>query len=153
MPFSTEEIITQVKEKLYSNVYLDDACQAICELLHDNFDKYDWVGFYWSDTKQANMLKLGSFVGEPTEHVYIPFGKGICGQVAISEQTIIVDDVSRSDNYIACSIDVKSEIVVPILKDNRFIGQIDIDSHHLNAFNTKDQALLETICNLIAERC
>lgn len=153
MPFSTEEIIKQVAEELHSNASLNDKTQTICRLLYDSFDKYDWVGFYWSDSEQAEMLKLGSFVGEPTEHIYIPFGKGICGQVALSEQPMIVNDVSQSDNYIACSMSVKSEIVVPILKDNRFIGQIDIDSHHLNAFTAEDQALLETICNLIAERC
>lgn len=153
MPISTEELITQVKKELQLNASLESATQTICQILYDKFDKYDWVGFYWVDSEQVQMLKLGSFVGETTDHIYIPFGKGICGQVAVSEKTMIMDDVQQSDNYIACSINVKSEIVVPILKNEKFIGQIDIDSHHFNAFTSEDQAMLETICNLIAERC
>ncbi len=89
------------------------------------------------------MLQLKVYAGSPTEHTKIPFGKGICGQVAVSNQNFVVPDVMAQDNYIACSIDVKSEIVVPLFKDGQNIGQIDIDSHTKNAFSDEDTLFLE----------
>ena len=143
-----QNLLEQISFILENKQELTDSTQSICSLLHEQFPHYDWVGFYWAE---GNTLHLGSFAGNPTEHTQIPFGKGICGQVAESLQTMIVDDVSASDNYIACSIDVRSEIVVPILKNDQFIGQIDIDSHQLNAFSSDDQQFLENVCAKITE--
>lgn len=123
--------------------------QTICQLLHDNIPHYNWVGFYFHD-KELPQLHLGPYVGEPTDHTVIPFGKGICGQVAESNNTFVVPDVSAQDNYIACSFTVKSEIVVPLFIDGKNIGQIDIDSHVLNPFTDEDQAFLEQLCADIA---
>ncbi|MBA22667.1 MAG: histidine kinase [Flavobacteriales bacterium] len=120
----------------------------ICVLLKKENKTYDWVGFYFSnhDTKT---LHLKAFAGSPTDHNTIPFGKGICGQVAVSNKNFVVDDVSSQENYIACDINVKSEIVVPILVNQTNIGQIDIDSNTINAFNQKDVLLLEQVNNLV----
>lgn len=120
----------------------------ICQLLKQEIYHYDWVGFY---ILKEGELKLGDYVGKPTEHTNIPIGKGVCGQVAQKKQTIIVQDVSQEDNYIACSLDVQSEIVVPVLKDGEFIAELDIDSHSPAPFTGDDQVFLEKICELIAD--
>jgi L-methionine (R)-S-oxide reductase len=90
-------------------------------------------------------------VGEPTDHTVIPFGKGICGQVAVSNQNFVVPDVSAQTNYIACSFTVKSEIVVPLFVNGINIGQIDIDSHVLNPFTQEDEQFLEFVNNEVAK--
>ena len=106
---------------------------SICELLESNITYYNWVGFYFKNGDKDE-LKLGPYVGEPTDHTIIPFGKGICGQVAVSNENFVVPDVAAQDNYLACSINVKAEIVVPIFVNEENIGQIDIDSSHINPF-------------------
>lgn len=122
---------------------------AICELLEKEVLYYNWVGFYFKNGDK-NELKLGPYVGEPTDHTIIPFGKGICGQVALSNQNFIVPDVKAQDNYIACSITVKAEIVVPIFVNGENIGQIDIDSNTLNPFTKEDEEFLEYVCEKVS---
>jgi len=124
------------------------ARKKICEIL-SKLSGYDWVGFYVAD-KEKKLLRLDQFVGEPTEHVEIPFGKGICGQSAESESTFLVPDVSKESNYLACSLKVKSEIVIPIFKSGIFVAQLDIDSHQKNNFGTDDRKFLERICEKIS---
>ncbi|QIE59380.1 GAF domain-containing protein [Rasiella rasia] len=122
----------------------------VCELLQESIGYYDWVGFYFAnhDTKT---LHLKAFAGEPTDHTEIPFGKGICGQVAESNANFVVPDVKAQDNYIACSIYVKAEIVVPLFKDGKNIGQIDIDSNTVDPFSEADERFLEWVNERIAE--
>ncbi|HHC78504.1 MAG TPA: GAF domain-containing protein [Flavobacteriia bacterium] len=132
-----------------NNTRIEDSLQNICNMLHQEVEHYDWVGFYVKNgTKQE--LKLTQFAGKPTEHTSIPFGKGICGQVAVSNQNFIVQDVLEQDNYISCGIDVKSEIVIPIFVNGENIGQLDIDSHTKNPFTEKDTELLEFVCRKVA---
>ena len=123
---------------------------ATCELLETHIEHYNWVGFYFRNGDKEELL-LGPYVGEPTDHTVIPFGKGICGQVAVSNENFVVPDVSAQDNYIACSITVKAEIVVPIFVNGKNIGQIDIDSNTPNPFTKADEQFLEFVCNKIAE--
>lgn len=122
----------------------------ICELLKAEVDYYTWVGFYFKNGDK-NELKLGPFAGEPTDHTIIPFGKGICGQVAVSNKNFVVPDVSAQDNYIACSIHVKAEIVVPLFKNGENIGQIDIDSNVPDPFTEEDERFLEFVNEKVAE--
>lgn len=129
---------------------INEQLQEICNTLQSQIEHYDWVGFYFADAHKRE-LYLGPFAGLPTDHTTIPFGKGICGQVAINNKTFLVDDVNAQDNYISCNMNVKSEIVVPIFVNDINIGQIDIDSNILNAFQTKDQELLEWLTNEIAK--
>ena len=117
-----------------------DSLQSICDFLKQEISYYDWVGFYFKNGDKEE-LKLAQFSGEPTEHTIIPFGKGICGQVALSNKNFVVQDVSEQDNYISCGWKVKSEIVIPIFKNNENIGQIDIDSHSINPFSNDDELL------------
>ena len=129
---------------------VDNKLQAICDLLKQEIGYYDWVGFYFKNGDKEE-LKLAQFAGEPTEHTIIPFGKGICGQVAVSNQNFVVQDVQSQDNYISCGWKVKSEIVIPIFKDGENIGQIDIDSHTVNPFSEQDELLLEFVCEQVAK--
>ena len=123
---------------------------SICELLENHIDYYNWVGFYFKNGDK-NELKLGPYVGEPTDHTIIPFGKGICGQVAVSNKNFVVPDVAAQDNYIACSITVKAEIVIPIFLNDENIGQIDIDSNTPDPFTEADERFLEFVNAEIAK--
>ena len=129
---------------------IDERLLDICKLLEDQVLYYNWVGFYFKNGTK-NELKLGPYVGEPTDHIIIPFGKGICGQVAVSNENFVVPDVSAQDNYIACSITVKAEIVIPIFVNNENIGQIDIDSNTPNPFTEEDERFLEFVCNEVSK--
>ena len=126
-----DEIFHRLKrefEELFSRrMSLNELLDIVVEKLHARVPYYNWVGFYLVD-ETGERLKLGPYVGEPTEHVLIPFGKGICGQAAITKSTFLVQDVSKEDNYLACSPKVKSEIVVPIIVDGKVYGELDIDS-------------------------
>lgn len=119
-------------------------------LLKSEIPHYDWVGFYLLDSRN-NQLVLGPYTGAATDHTHIPVGKGICGQVAASKQTMVVQDVAEQDNYLACSMDVQSEIVVPILKNGQFIAEIDIDSHAYAPFTKDDEQFLSAIAVKLSE--
>jgi L-methionine (R)-S-oxide reductase len=125
--------------------------QAICQLLKDRIPYYDWVGFYLGD-ESTRMLELGPFVGEPTIHVKIPFGSGICGQAAERKEPFMIQDVSQELNYLSCSVHVKAEIVVPIFKDGKIRGELDIDSHTSWPFSDEDRRFLEQVCVGVGSR-
>ena len=133
-----------------SNTTREEKLLKICELLSSSIDYYNWVGFYFAN-HETKTLHLGPYVGAETDHTVIPFGKGICGQVAISNANFVVPDVATQDNYIACSFTVKSEIVVPLFVNGQNIGQIDIDSHVLNPFTEEDERFLEFVNQEIAD--
>ncbi len=141
-----EEITSLLQQK---NKTVDNRLLAVCELLEKSISYYDWVGFYFKNGDKDE-LKLGPYVGEPTDHTIIPFGKGICGQVAVSNENFVVPDISAQDNYIACSMHVKSEIVVPLFVNGENVGQIDIDSETIDAFNEEDERLLEFVNQQVA---
>jgi len=145
-----EQLKNTLTQLLSSHKTNNEKLQEICLFLKENIPHYDWVGFYFTDANKRE-LHLGPFAGLPTDHTTIQFGKGICGQVAESDQTFLVSDVTAQDNYISCNINVKSEIVVPIITNGINIGQIDIDSNTLNAFGKEDRELLEWLTGEIAE--
>lgn len=128
------------------------ALQRVCMAIESELDGYDWVGVYIA-VPGERMLVLGPFQGEPTEHIRIPYGRGICGQSAQTESVFRVDDVAGHDNYLACSIKVKSEIVVPVFTADGdggrvFVGEVDIDSHQPRAFSDADIAFLTEVAEL-----
>ena len=125
------------------------ALEWVCAEIQQKLAVYDWVGFYFHKPEKKE-LHLKAFAGKPTDHTVIPFGKGICGQVALSNQNFVVDDVSSQDNYISCSIDVKSEIVIPLFVEAKNVGQIDIDSNKACAFGQKDVVFLEAVNALVS---
>lgn len=123
---------------------------AIAQHLHDEIDVYDWVGFYLVDPDAHRELILGPYVGAPTDHTRIAFGTGICGQAAETLETFVIDDVTKESNYLSCSINVKSEIVVPIMKGDTLIGELDIDSNTASAMTSTDKEVLEEVCSIIS---
>lgn len=147
----TFETLKPQIESILSNSQLtvDDKLLQVCKLLEKEVEYYNWVGFYFKNGDK-NELKLGPYVGAPTDHTIIPFGKGICGQVALSNQNFVVPDVSAQDNYIACSFTVKAEIVVPIFVNGENIGQIDIDSNTIDPFTEADERFLEFVCEKVS---
>jgi L-methionine (R)-S-oxide reductase len=125
--------------------------KSLVQWLDEEVSYYNWTGFYFmNDEKQQ--LEIGPYVGAFTDHTVIPYGRGICGQVAVSGKTFEVPDVHAQDNYLACSLATKSEIVVPIYKGENLVGQIDIDSHELDPFTQEDHDLLEAVANFVAQR-
>ena len=146
-----EELKPKVTEiTTNTNNSTDEKLLTICKLLSESVDYYNWVGFYFAN-QETKTLHLGPYIGAETAHTVIPFGKGICGQVAVSNANFVVPDVAAQDNYIACSFTVKSEIVVPLFVNGKNIGQIDIDSHVLNPFTDADERFLEFVCSEIAK--
>ncbi len=129
---------------------IDKRLQGLCKFLRDSVPHYDWVGFYFKNGDKQELI-LGPYAGLPTDHTIIPFGKGICGQVALSNQNFVVPDVKAQDNYIACSINVKAEIVVPLFQNGENIGQIDIDSNSPDPFTKEDERLLEFVNQEVAK--
>ena len=111
---------------------------------------YDWVGIY---ALHGNELLLDEYVGEATEHTHIPVGKGVCGTAVAENRNVIVDDVRDLENYLACSIDTRSEIVVLIRnQDGKVLGQIDADGHEVGAFGEQDEQALGEIADFLADR-
>ena len=125
------------------------AMKSAVELLKREMPHYTWVGIY---LLEGDELVLGPFLGKPSPHTRIPLGRGICGAAATEKQTIIVDDVNADPRYLACSLETKSEIVVPIMAGDRVLGEIDIDSDQRAAFDDEDRKLLEAVAELLAER-
>jgi len=122
--------------------------QSIVDFLYNNFDLYSWVGIY---ILRDDMLVLGPWRGEQaTEHTEIPVGRGVCGSAAKSGKTEIVPDVSVDKRYLSCFVSTKSEIVVPIKKDDLVVGEIDIDSDAIDAFSKKDAVFLERIASILS---
>lgn len=128
----------------------EEKLEKVCHLLDQEISYFNWTGFYFKNGDKDELI-LGPYVGAPTDHTIIPYGKGICGQVAVSNETFVVPDVNEESNYLSCSIDTKAEIVVPIFKDGKNIGQIDIDSHKINPFTDEDRELLEWLCNEVSK--
>ena len=146
-----QELQPKVTEiTLHKDLSHNEKLLNICQLLSDSISYYNWVGFYFAN-QDTKTLHLGPYVGVETDHTVIPFGKGICGQVAVSNNNFVVPDVAAQDNYIACSFTVKSEIVVPLFVNGENIGQIDIDSHVIDPFTEKDERFLEFVNQEIAK--
>jgi L-methionine (R)-S-oxide reductase len=123
--------------------------ERVVAALKDGIPEYTWVGVY---LLEGDELVLGPFLGKPSPHTRIPLGQGICGAAATEKATIIVDDVNADARYLACSIETKSEIVVPIMDGEQVLGEIDIDSDRPAAFGPGDRELLESVAALIAPR-
>jgi L-methionine (R)-S-oxide reductase len=133
-----------------NQISTDEKLKNLCQFLSNSITYYNWVGFYFANHENKT-LHLGPYVGAETDHTIIPFGKGICGQVAESNRNFVVPDVSAQDNYIACSLTVKSEIVVPLFVKGKNIGQIDIDSHVIDPFTEADERFLEFVNEEVAK--
>jgi len=130
----------------------DELMAGIVALLHEKRAHYNWVGFYMIEKDSAPpMLVLGPFEGAQTPHTRIPLHQGICGAAASSGETVVVDDVNADPRYLACSIETKSEIVVPVFVRGKVAGELDIDSHSPSAFGAEDRVLCEHAAALVGK--
>lgn len=136
------EINDLAKQQLDRDRFLLETARTINHL----YPHYTWVGFYFL---QGSRLHVGPYIGKPTPHTFIELDKGICGAAVSSEETIIVDDVNSDPRYLACSLETKSEIVIPITVHGKTIGELDIDSDRLSAFNDNEKVLLEQVAELV----
>ena len=143
-----DDLLTAIRSAIASAPNADGAMTQTVRLLKDAIPYYSWVGIYLLD---GDELVLGPFLGKPSPHTRIPLGNGICGAAAREQATIVVDDVNADPRYLACSIETRSEIVVPIMEDGQVLGEIDIDSDTPAAFGDADRRLLEQVAALLAE--
>ena len=148
-----EEVRQEVSELAKTSQSARELMQSMVKLLHDRMLKYNWVGFYMLEPgAQPPMLVLGAFEGAMTPHIRIPLNEGICGSAASSGQTVVVDDVNNDPRYLACSLETKSEIVVPIFVHRKVVGELDIDSHFPAAFTSDHQALVQHCALLVGQK-
>jgi GAF domain-containing protein len=133
-----------------AGVPLDALLERLVAALQAGIPHYSGVYIYWLEA--GDTLRLRAFRGRPTEHQRIPVGQGVCGRAAREKQTVVVDDVSADPAYLACSLETKSEIVVPVLRGATVLGEIDIDSDVPAAFTPDDRVFLEKLAALIAAR-
>jgi len=146
---SLEEALAGVTAAIRDEADVRRAMERAVQILKQMVPAYTWVGIY---LLEGNELVLGPFVGKPSPHTRIPLGAGICGAAATERKTIVVDDVNADPRYLACSIETKSEIVVPIMDADRVLGEIDIDSDQPAAFGAADRTVLEAVAAALAPR-
>ena len=144
-----EELRNEASELAQAAPNADEFMKKLANLLHHRMLKYNWVGFYMLEPEQPPILALGAFHGAMTPHTRIPLNEGICGAAASSGQTVVVDDVKKDPRYLACSLETKSEIVVPIFVRGKVVGELDIDSHFPAAFTAEDKTLVQHCAALV----
>jgi GAF domain-containing protein len=142
-----QSVLAKIDEELASERDRTRAMERAVAILKREMPSYTWVGIY---LLEGDELVLGPFLGKPSPHTRIPLARGICGAAASEKQTIIVDDVNADPRYLACSLETRSEIVVPIMSGTRVLGEIDIDSDRPAAFTADDRTLLEAVASLLA---
>jgi len=155
MPVATriEEVRNEVSALAEASTTTPVLMHAVCKLLQERMLKYNWVGFYMLEPgTQPPVLVLETFVGAMTPHTRIPLNQGICGAAASSGKTIVVDDVSKDSRYLACSLETKSEIVVPVFVNGQVAGELDIDSHFPAAFGADDQKLVQYCAEIVGKK-
>ena len=144
-----DDVLSSIARQISNETDATRAMSLAVAALKQRMPDYSWVGIYVLD---GNELVLGPFQGRPSPHTHIPLGRGICGAAAAEKATIIVDDVNEDARYLACSVDTKSEIVVPIMQGGDVFGEIDVDSDRLAAFGPADQQMLEAVAALLAAK-
>jgi L-methionine (R)-S-oxide reductase len=148
-----EEIRSEITDIARAVPSAQELMQAMVKLLHERMLKYNWVGFYMLEPDaRPPMLVLSAFRGATTPHTRIPLNQGICGAAASSGQTVVVDDVSKDPRYLACSLETKSEIVVPVFVHGKVVGELDVDSHFAAAFTPEHQDLVQYCAGLVGKK-
>lgn len=145
-----DEILSAIRNHATTTRDFASVQEFAVGLIADRLWYYNWVGFYMLDPADARVLVLGPFRGAVTEHVRIPVTEGICGAAVAQGETVIIDDVSADPRYLACSLETRAEIVVPIRARGKIVGEIDVDSHTLNAFTDADRRFLESCAEIFA---
>ena len=146
---TADEIAGLVEQVTDSQATLDEVLRAAVRILKQEREHYNWVGIYLIE---GDSLVLHNYIGKPTEHTRIPIGVGVCGTAVAEGSNQIIADVTKLDNYLACSIETRAEIVVLIRRGPDILGQIDIDSDLENAFTQEDDSLLSRVAELLGRR-
>ncbi len=141
-----DQVLARIRAVVQSADDRDERLRQVVQILGEWRTKYTWAGIYLIE---GETLLLHNQVGLPTPHERIPIGQGICGLAAREGRTVVVPDVGKDSRYLACTHETRSEIVVPIFKDGRVVGEIDIDSNDLDAFDQEDRRLLEETARLL----
>lgn len=149
MTASYDQVLGEIDQAMAAATDTHSALTRAVEILKARMPVYTWVGIY---LLEGDELVLGPFLGKPSPHVRIPLNRGICGAAASEKATVVVDDVQADPRYLACSIETRSEIVVPIMRGDAVFGEIDIDSDRPSAFGPDDRALVEGAAALLAAR-
>lgn len=144
-----ERLLAEIRAAAAAAAELAALQNFIVELIPRHLPYYNWTGFYMLDPKDAGMLVLGPFRGAPTEHTRIPVDRGICGAAVAQDRTVVVKDVTADPRYLACSLETRSEIVVPVRVRGRVVGEIDVDSHTPAAFAAEDRKFLEACAEVV----
>lgn len=143
------QISAEIERLRQSGSPLNDILERAVQMLHESNPRFHWTGIY--ELFPDNMLHLGPFVGAPTDHVFIGVGRGVCGTAVALGQNINLPDVSREPNYLACSSETKSELVVLIRHGDTIFAQVDIDSHDYDAFDAESEALVQSVADALAD--
>ncbi len=143
-----QKALSDIQQHASSATSRTDLLERVVKTLDNSFEYYTWTGFYLVDGEH---LQVGPYIGKLTPHTRIKIGEGICGAAAKSAETVIVADVNADSRYLACSIETKSEIVVPLIDDGLVIGEIDIDSDRISAFGEDDAEFLAEVARIVVE--
>jgi GAF domain-containing protein len=148
-----DEVRKEITELAQTLPSAQELMRTMAKVLHERMLKYNWVGFYMLEPgANPPMLVLGAFEGAMTPHTRIPLNQGICGAAASSGRTVVVDDVGKDPRYLACSLETKSEIVVPVFVHGKVVGELDIDSHFAAAFTSEHQDLVQHCAKLVGNK-
>jgi GAF domain-containing protein len=149
MTATAQQITTELTGMKEAGQPLDEILTRAVELIHDANPKFHWTGIY--ELFPDNVLRLGPFIGAPTNHVFICVGQGVCGSAVAQKKNMNIPDVSQASSYLACSQETKSELVVLIRHGDKIYAQIDIDSHELAAFDSETEQTVLTIADCLAD--
>ncbi len=149
MTSTSDQICSRLDDLKQRQRPLDEILTLAVELVHEASPKHHWTGVY--ELFPDQVLRLGPFIGAPTNHVFICVGEGVCGSAVAEKKNMNIPDVTKADNYLACSQETRSELVVLIRKGDHIFAQIDIDSHELSAFDPETQKMVEAVADCLAD--
>ena len=138
------DLLERLTAVIRAEISFDRAALEVCRRLRSSVPHFNWVGVYMIEDEATLVLKAWDGPAA-TEHVRIPIGQGICGLAAREARTVVVDDVNKDPRYLACFLQTRSEMVVPIFTNGKVVGEIDIDSDKPGAFTLEDRKLLEAV--------
>lgn len=146
---NAESIVSELEAKRAAGWAFSDLLGLAVRLLHESDPRFDWTGIY--ELGDDGILRLGPFEGAPTDHTEIPVGRGVCGTAVAEGRDVNVPDVRELENYLACSLETRSELVVLIRSGDRVHAQIDIDSHTPSAFDPAAEAAVKRVADALAK--
>ena len=143
-----EDLGSEVEDLVASGAQDDEVLNEVVRRVHEAHPSWDWSGIY---LLAGDILVLGPRTA-PADHSRIAIGEGVCGTAVSEDRNQVIEDVREVENYLACSIHARSELVVLIRDAGKIVGEFDIDSDTIGAFTQEDEAVLEEMGALISGR-